>query len=510
MARGKVNGEFGSAPGKTSKIRQKLDKVKKSSSKKKSKSRSKSKRRSRSNDASEGTAPWPTKMSIDMDVDMDEEVEGVAAYDSNSGGPYEDLDLNIEVDKNCYSPSDYESQIARCKERIAEGVLIYVFEEKLKNLEARVKKRDSLMAKWPSHSHAIAERLEFFDALRNFLVKDGDKNEVISTIEAIAQAYMWKKLDWVPGYVTYWSYGKQLTGLREFDWDEFLSWNFAYKGSKGFWVEGVPVSLNLILPPERRGVPDPSTTLDPNRPPPLKDATDRQISVVPRDPVPFNLPYAGEQPPVPSSPIKGIAHSEWPRERWTRHWIWDYNIFWMIDDTGADLCTITESDVTHLVTKTTEYFARQTNDVNFEVPYESRIESVAPPLLGYIRVRFANDEMGFQPIRAMEINLLGQDPSESNKGAFMLKHWDIIEVAIAPDPKSPEHEPTRLLGPWLRHRFYTATSPDGSGRLYIFKKKRRFMEVPHANVGDSGLLPGVGVRQNVPAEELHQNLPVGR
>ncbi|KAJ5729667.1 uncharacterized protein N7483_004175 [Penicillium malachiteum] len=469
---------------------------------------------------------------------MNEQVEGIAKYDSNSVWPHKDLDLNIETD-----PSDYESQIACCKERIAEGVLVYVFEEKLKTLEARVKKRDSLMAKWPSHSHAIVERLDFFEALRNFLLKDGDKNEVISTIKAIAQAYLSKRLDWVPGYVTYWSYGKQLTGLREFDWGEFLYWNFEHKGSKGFWVEGlrdsrpsprlwkrrvcwpatydmpgetssrgthvkVPVSLRLIVPAQMRGVPDASTTLDPNRPPPLKDATDRQISVVPRDPVPFNLPLAGEQPPNPSSSITGIAHSKWPREPWERHFVWDNHIFWMIDDTGADLCSITESDVEHLVKEATKWFFRQTEDINIEVPHVSRVEDVAPPLLGYVRVRFANDEMGFQPVRAMEINLLGQNPSKSNKGAFMLKTWDIIEVGIAPNPPSPEHEPTRLLGPWLRHRFYTATSPDGSGRLYIIKKKRRFVEVPHANVGDSGLLPGVGVRQNVPAQELHGHLRV--
>ncbi|KAJ5640842.1 hypothetical protein N7528_000467 [Penicillium herquei] len=516
--RAKDKGASNSAPDKTSKSRRKSGKVNKSVSKRKNESPSKLKEKPR----------WP----IDVLSDEENDVEEVHAYDSTSKSPYANVDLSIETDAN-----DYESQIKRCKERIAEGVMVYNFEEKLKVLEARMKKRDALRAKWPNHSDAIAERFEFFDALKTFLHQDGDKNEVISTIDAIAQAYNSKTLDWVPGYVTYWSYGKQLTELREFNWEEFFYWNFNNEGSKGFWVEGlrdsrpsprfwkrricwpatwdipgerstrgthvkVPIGLRLVREPIWNGQPDANTTLDPNRPPHLRDATDRQISVVPREPVSVHLPLAGEQPPNPSSPITGIAFGRWPPQRWSRYHEDELNVWWMIDDTGADICTITEKDAAYMVRQHNERVNERTDDIDIEWPRIGMVEVAGPPLLGYSRVRFANDEMGFQPIRAMEINLLGQNPDSESKGAWMMQEWDIIEVAIAPDPPSPEHEPTRLLGPWLRHRFYTATSPDGSGRLYILKKKRRFLEVPHASIGSSGLLPGVGVRQNVPEEEL--------
>ena len=95
--------------------------------------------------------------------------------------------------------------------------------------------------RWPGKSLEVGLRLDWFADLKKFLLEDeaGDECKVLSTIDAIVEAYKSGDLEWVPGYVTYWSYGKQLTELREFDWEEFLCWNTKYKGGEGFWVEGV-------------------------------------------------------------------------------------------------------------------------------------------------------------------------------------------------------------------------------------------------------------------------------
>lgn len=65
------------------------------------------------------------------------------------------------------------------------------------------------------------------------------KFEQIPNIDALLEAYRTKKLQWIPGLVTHWSKGKQLSQPRRFDWDEFEALNDANEGDKGFWVEGV-------------------------------------------------------------------------------------------------------------------------------------------------------------------------------------------------------------------------------------------------------------------------------
>ena len=113
------------------------------------------------------------------------------------------------------------------------------FQTELLNRTIDLTRRSVIMAKWPGLSYSIATRLEFFKSLKRFLQEEGDKNKVLSNINAIMKAYKSGELEWQPGYVTYWSYGRQLTQPREFDWTEFIFWNFHNEGSKGFWVEGV-------------------------------------------------------------------------------------------------------------------------------------------------------------------------------------------------------------------------------------------------------------------------------
>ncbi|KAJ5717055.1 hypothetical protein N7488_002701 [Penicillium malachiteum] len=413
-------------------------KVKKSKTQTKSKSKSKDKKKP---DVKPSTQKIIDQIEAESS-DSDDDVEEIQL-----GGP----DMPDWAKDLLDESDDYDTQIARCQQRIEEGIQPHLFKDQLKVLEACKRKKNALLTKFPNLSYEVASRIQFFQRLQDFLFRDpdGDVCDVLPNVQSIVAAYASGKLKWVPGYVTYWSYGEQLTDLRKFSWEEFLNWNFKYNGSKGFWVEGVCTR----------------STVDTSRP--IRE--DRaQYSLVPLNPVAVDTYLAGEHRQQPDEPIQGIQHTNWFYD--TRDG-YPSLIFWLIDDTGADICTISDGDVDHL---------REQTGLNNN-----------PPLLGYAEVAGATGQPPvFEQIRALEINLWGQDPRTQSQGAMMLPHWDIIEVAIARNPADPSNEPTRILGPWLRHRFFTGTAPDGSGRLYILKKRRRFFEMPQTTIGDSGLLPG--------------------
>lgn len=232
----------------------------------------------------------------------------------------------------------------------------------------------------------------------------------------------------------------------------------------------MPIALRFPgPPPEGSGLADHRTTVDPDRP--TEKYPSEHITTVPRVPVRSTFP----------------THEEGPKQRyWTygphvdRETIRysrnkeDYSILWMNDDTGSDICTITEADL-----DTLREHATGVNEPLLDVP-----------LLGYVSVQGAVGKSRFEEVRAIEINLCGSGGS----GPPMIKgEWEIIEVAIAPNPEKETDEPVRLVGPWLRHRFFTATAPDCTGRLWIVKKHRRLVNVGgllgSVKFDDSGLLP---------------------
>ncbi|KAJ5728053.1 hypothetical protein N7493_004383 [Penicillium malachiteum] len=336
-----------------------------------------------------------------------------------------------------------------------------------------------LLDKWPDHTYSVARRLDFFERLKAFLIKDGDPNQVISCINAIVKAYKSKKLQWVPGYVTYWTYGKQLTQLRAFDWEEFLIWNFKYKGVKGFWVEGVPIGLKFVLPPQQSWFPDPNTNIVPGRF--TRAMTERWTATVPRgapgEPLIQGLPpRGGEREPlytvVPASNrIYGPPDPDPSRDTSV--------LFWMTDDTGADVCSIQERDLEQI------YHVKN----NHEDP---SVVQAQPPLLGYYEMRGASssDPHQFVPCRVMRIHCYANKDARGHLST-MLKESELIEVLITKNSLNPFDPPVRLLGPWLRHRFYTATSPDRSGRLWIFKRHAQLLNVHRADPPYSGAFPVV-------------------
>lgn len=89
-------------------------------------------------------------------------------------------------------------------------------------------------------------RLESLKAIREELSESEDHTEHLPNVDALIEAYRSGKLDWSPGYVAFWSKGKQLGRAKEFDTNDFLKVNKKHNGHKGFWVEGVCSPVILI------------------------------------------------------------------------------------------------------------------------------------------------------------------------------------------------------------------------------------------------------------------------
>ncbi|KAJ5094017.1 hypothetical protein N7456_009878 [Penicillium angulare] len=307
-------------------------------------------------------------------------------------------------------PQDLDAQIARCKKRIRDNYWNSLFVDRLRVLQGLKRAREGLRAMFPGVSDDVADRLKFLADLDVQLSQDGDKHQVQYTVQAIMTAYQTYNLGWIPGYVTYWSGGQQLSEPRAFDWHEFLMWNHYYHGWRDFWVEGVPIALRCILPPPDYTLPPSRRNVDLTRP---QREYPLYHSHVPRVAVAAKLPHAGEEKISRDIPVTpGPKRTSVPLDTRTPY---KHMFIWLNDDTGSDICTITERDKDDLVAQTS---SRRPN-----APHRC----LGPPLLGYIRVASASGESHFEPVVALEINCRSED------GDLMLKKWDVIEVAIAPD-----------------------------------------------------------------------------
>lgn len=84
-------------------------------------------------------------------------------------------------------------------------------------------------------------------------------------------------------------------------------------------------------------------------------------------------------------------------------------------------------------------------------------------------------------------------------GEPMSNQWDMVDVAIfSEENSSPDiRRPVRLGGPWVRHRLYTATVPDGTDRLWIGTNRTSWKYLANPRIGSSGMLwrtPGLRSR----------------
>jgi hypothetical protein len=89
------------------------------------------------------------------------------------------------------------------------------------------------------HSWDVIQRLDMLKTIQKHFEDKEDKYDQLPNVKAIIHAYRSKKLDWIPGLVTYWSHGTQLCEPRPHDWVECNALNDKYDGTKSFWVEGV-------------------------------------------------------------------------------------------------------------------------------------------------------------------------------------------------------------------------------------------------------------------------------
>ncbi|KAJ5378406.1 hypothetical protein N7509_011525 [Penicillium cosmopolitanum] len=84
---------------------------------------------------------------------------------------------------------------------------------------------------------AVAIRLRDLKNVREDLKNNGDKRNLLSTVNALIEAYMSKGLNWNDGLVTYWSKRKKVCdGPKEFTWKDFDLYSEMHQGHQSFWV----------------------------------------------------------------------------------------------------------------------------------------------------------------------------------------------------------------------------------------------------------------------------------
>ncbi|KAJ5356985.1 hypothetical protein N7517_011594 [Penicillium concentricum] len=146
------------------------------------------------------------------------------------------------VDEPDLDEFDVDGQIERCKERISEGILPQFFQNRMISFTAIKQERMDMINSEPEGlSWEIVQRLDCLKKLqRSFEARDDDDN--LSNVKAIMTAYRSGKLIWDRDSVSYWSKDKLIAGPKKLDMQEFYSLS-AKHGPKGFWVEGIWISL---------------------------------------------------------------------------------------------------------------------------------------------------------------------------------------------------------------------------------------------------------------------------
>jgi hypothetical protein len=119
-----------------------------------------------------------------------------------------------------------------------------------------------------------------------------------------------------------------------------------------------------------------------------------------------------------------------------------------IGDTGSDYMTLLSSDLDRL-----DNLYLQNN-------------LVPPPRL--FKLQVVVNEIGGSweafPKYRVEVAFAGSD-------GHCLADWDAIDVLIIYDSLFGHSAPVRVNGPWLRHKLHTATAPDGTTLLTVFRNK---------------------------------------
>ncbi|CAI7641713.1 unnamed protein product [Penicillium glandicola] len=303
-------------------------------------------------------------------------------------------------------PDDFESQIDRCIERIAQNIMPHVYQNKMNDFITRQTDRDALMAGEPGLTWPVVQRLENLKVTLAWLVAENDIHNMVDTVNAIIANYRSGELDWCPDLVTYWHAGVQLCLPRPFHWEEYRYIHDKCQGHVGFWVEG------LFGP--RPGI--------------SKTSMVRLSLRIPQTAQPATGAPAAKNGKG-GKPFRPKSY-EFP----------------FMDDTGATHMSLYEDDVNVL----------RNIDANDGYVYPM------PRCLG-VGVLFVADGRQVPAIfREFEVNMWSTDES-----GWMATNWEPIPATVQPG-RSTRAGADRLSGSWVRHRFYTGTCPDQSKRLWVF------------------------------------------
>jgi hypothetical protein len=122
------------------------------------------------------------------------------------------------------------------------------------------------------------------------------------------------------------------------------------------------------------------------------------------------------------------------------------------DDTGADFMQIGRRDLDRMA------------DVNLT-------PGTIPNPACTMRLKLADGKYTYNHVLYMEVNIFDNDDK-----SWVCPEFDKIQVVIQPDLGG---RPSRLAGPWLRHRLFTSTIPNGySHELYASDDASYYQALP--------------------------------
>ncbi|KAJ5769545.1 hypothetical protein N7520_004104 [Penicillium odoratum] len=342
--------------------------------------------------------------------------------DRQSMNDWAQLPKGWNIDEPDLDPQDLEAQIQRCKERIKDNIMPYIFRIRLKVLEEAKANRDAIIAPYQGQglSWDVIQRLESLKALRDELMANGDAFEELPNVDAIIRAYESGDLK-MDGQITYWSYGRIIHRSNAFDWDQFSRVNRMYQGFKAFWVE--------------RGEPGPSSV---NSYKAIFSADNDGQYVVP---LVLRLGQGLMED-------EETANTEPEIE------------FDFIDDTGCGPLRIYADDVALI---------QGPNAAN-------GIQWPWPQLMGYESMKSADGTVSYILAIMVEVNMYDAPKDHSNR-QLMIPAW-VPAVALVDPGKSigPAGPNERLSGRWMRYSLFTATAPGPHQSLYISSTKTGLTE----------------------------------
>ncbi|OOQ86207.1 hypothetical protein PEBR_22408 [Penicillium brasilianum] len=361
-------------------------------------------------------------------------------------------------------PDDFEAQIARCDERIKDNIVPHFFEaRKREHLDVKEAVETWMKDEPKGLSRQTYERLDTLKFIQKAIFRP--QNDPLSekkNVIAIINAYRTGKLEWISGLVTYWSDGKKLCEPRPFDWDEFDAINKAHSGHKSFWVEGVG-STGGSSRNER-------VTIDPDR-------YWKYLKFYK-----FHVRFPG------------------------------YNFYAELEflhDTGASDMSIYADDL----------------------PAIMGPQIISSPWLkvaGYTKIVTPGQEptpnnTTVLPVVAIEATMVTEN-EDPTKERLRMTPWTRVWTTVNVGRANKTLGAHRLDGPWLRHRLYMGSAPDGSDCVHVATSKNDLdlknvdLKKTPGLVNDPPRIPAprgakmlvVGARDQIPMPELGSIRRLGR